>query len=299
MTAEPVVLVESQGGVWILTINRPRSERPQRGSAQRVSPRRSTARSAFRRARVLVFTGAGDKAFVAGADVAEFAGRSPLDQRRAMNSPTVFDRIWDSPLHDRDDQRMVPGRWMRAGAGCDVRVGRGHRDARSKVRLGIIPGGGATQRLPRLIGYGKALQLILSGETLDGVSAYEIGLSTKSCRRAAARTHARDRAGDGRQGPVTLAIAKRAVRAFELPLSARLHQERDLFALAFATEDKAEGVAAFLEKRKPEWRPGAGGRNGRAGTGPQSGGRDGRARNVDERGGAAALDGSFHLAESA
>ena len=98
MTAEPVVLVESQGGVWILTINR-----PEKRNALNAEVRNRLTEEVDRAvgdpdARVLVFTGAGDKAFVAGADVAEFAGRSPLDQRRAMNSPTVFDRIWDSPL---------------------------------------------------------------------------------------------------------------------------------------------------------------------------------------------------------
>ena len=258
MTSEPVVLVESQGGVRILTINRPEKRNALNAEVRARLSEEVDRAVADPDSRVLVFTGAGDKAFVAGADVAEFAGRSPLDQRRAMDSPTVFDRIWDSPL---PTIAMING-WCLGGGcelalACDVRVGADTATlGQPEVRLGIIPGGGATQRLPRLIGYGKALQLILSGETLDGVSAYEIGLLDEVVPAGELRERTLEIAQSmADKSPVTLAIAKRAVRAaFELPLSAGLHQERDLFALAFATEDKAEGVAAFLEKRKPEWR---------------------------------------------
>ncbi|HET6617516.1 MAG TPA: enoyl-CoA hydratase-related protein [Gemmatimonadota bacterium] len=258
MTGEPVVLVESQGGVRILTINRPEKRNALNAEVRARLSEEVDRAVADPDSRVLVFTGAGDKAFVAGADVAEFAGRSPLDQRRAMDSPTVFDRIWESPL---PTIAMING-WCLGGGcelalACDVRVGADTATlGQPEVRLGIIPGGGATQRLPRLIGYGKALQLILSGETLDGVSAYEIGLLDEVVPAGELRERTLEIAQSmADKSPVTLAIAKRAVRAaFELPLSAGLHQERDLFALAFATEDKAEGVAAFLEKRKPEWR---------------------------------------------
>jgi enoyl-CoA hydratase len=175
-----------------------------------------------------------------------------------MASPTVFDRIWNAPL---PTIAMING-WCLGGGcelalACDVRIGADTAMlGQPEVRLGIIPGGGATQRLPRLVGYGKALQLILSGEPIDGIAAYEIGLLDEVVPAAELRERTLEIARSmAEQSPATLAIAKRAVRAaFELPLSAGLEQERDLFALAFATEDKAEGVAAFLEKRKPEWR---------------------------------------------
>ena len=171
-----------------------------------------------------------------------------------MNSPTVFDRIWDSPLHDRDDQRLVPGGRMRAGAGCDVRVGADTatlgqpRCDWASYREAAPHSGRAPDRLR------QGAQLILSGETLDGVSAYEIGLldevvPASSCANARSRSR-----GRWPTGPVTLAIAKRAVRAASsCRCRPRLDQERDLFALAFATEDGPRSVAAFLE-RKPEWR---------------------------------------------
>ena len=258
MTPEPLVLVESEGGVRILTINR-----PEKRNALNAEVRERLAAAVDEavtdpETRVLVITGAGDKAFVAGADVGEFAGRSPLEQRRAMESPTVFDKIWDAPL---PTIAMING-WCLGGGcelalACDIRIGADTATlGQPEVRLGIIPGGGATQRLPRLVGYGKALQLILSGETLDGVAAYEIGLLDEVVPAGELRERTLEIARTmADKSPATLAIAKRAVRAaLEMPLSAGLQHERDLFALAFSTEDKAEGVAAFLEKRTPAWR---------------------------------------------
>jgi enoyl-CoA hydratase len=255
---ERVVRVEHDGGIVLVTI-----DRPEKRNALNAEVREGLAAAvdealADPEARVLVFTGAGDKAFVAGADVGEFAGRTPLEQRRAMASPTVFDRIWNAPL---PTIAMING-WCLGGGcelalACDLRIGADTAMlGQPEIRLGIIPGGGATQRLPRLVGYGKALQLILSGEPIDGVSAYEIGLLDEVVPAAELRERTLEIARTiAEKSPVTLAIAKRAIRAaFELPLSAGLEQERDLFALAFATEDKIEGVAAFLEKRKAEWR---------------------------------------------
>jgi enoyl-CoA hydratase len=258
MTDERVVQIESEGGVRILTINRPEKRNALNAEVRERLAEAIDQATADPEARVLVFTGAGDKAFVAGADVGEFAGRSPLEQRRAMTAPTVFDKVWNAPL---PTIAMING-WCLGGGcelalACDVRIGADTATlGQPEVRLGIIPGGGATQRLPRLVGYGKALQLILSGATLDGVAAYEIGLLDEVVPASELRERTLEIArAMADKSPVTLALAKRAVRAaLELPLSAGLEQERDLFALAFATEDKAEGVAAFLEKRKPVWR---------------------------------------------
>jgi len=253
-----VVRVERDGGIVVVTIDRPEKRNALNAQVREELSRAVEGAISDPEARVLVFTGAGDKAFVAGADVGEFADRSPLEQRRAMAGPTVFDRIWNAPL---PTIAMING-WCLGGGcelalACDLRIGADTAMlGQPEVRLGIIPGGGATQRLPRLVGYGKALQLILSGEPIDGVSAYEIGLLDEVVPAAELRERTMEIAHTiAEKSPVTLAIAKRAIRAaYELPLSAGLEQERDLFALAFVTDDKVEGVAAFLEKRKPEWR---------------------------------------------
>jgi enoyl-CoA hydratase len=207
--------------------------------------------------RVVVFTGAGDQAFVAGADVSEFAGRTPLEQREAMRAG-LFDDVWN--FH-KPTIAMING-WCLGGGcelalACDLRIGADSAKlGQPEVRLGIIPGGGATQRLPRLVGYGKALQLVLTGEVVDAVSAYEIGLLDEIVPGVELRERTLEIARSmAEKSPVTLALAKRALRAaYEMPLSAGLTYERELFALAFATEDKEEGVRAFLEKRPPEWK---------------------------------------------
>lgn len=258
MSEERVVLVETNGGVRVLTINRPAKRNALNARVREELSAAVEEADADPDVRVLVLTGAGDQAFVAGADVTEFADRTPIEQRRAMASPTVFDTVWQASL---PTIAMING-WCLGGGcelalACDVRVGADTATlGQPEVRLGIIPGGGATQRLPRLVGYGKALQLVLSGETIDGVSAYEIGLLDEVVPAAELRARTLEIAGAmADKSPVALALAKRALRAaLELPLSAGLEQERDLFALAFASEDKAEGVQAFLEKRKPEWR---------------------------------------------
>jgi enoyl-CoA hydratase len=258
VTDERMVLVEDDGGIRIITVNRPDKRNALNAAVREALVRAFDDAEADPNVRVVVLTGAGDQAFVAGADVAEFAGRSAVEQRDAMRSPTLFDRVWSSP---RPTIAMIHG-WCLGGGcelalACDIRIAADTAKlGQPEIRLGIIPGGGGTQRLPRLVGYGKALQMILSGEILDAVSAYEIGLleDVVSADELRERTLevARTMAD---KSPVTLALAKRAVRAaYEMPLSAGLEHERELFALAFATADKEEGVRAFLEKRKPEWR---------------------------------------------
>ncbi|MDX1623223.1 MAG: enoyl-CoA hydratase-related protein [Gemmatimonadota bacterium] len=256
--SEDVVRTETESGVRIVTVDRPEKRNALNAEVRSRLVEEVDAAEADSEARVIVFAGAGEKAFVAGADIGEFAGRSPLEQRQAMVRPTLFDRVWASPM---PTIAMIRGYCLGGGnelaLACDLRIGAD--DAmlgQPEIRLGIIPGGGATQRLPRLVGYGKALQLVLSGEIVDAVKAYEIGLLDEIVPAERLRERTLEVAGAmASKSPAALALAKRALRAaHEMPLSAGLAQERDLFALAFSTEDKEEGVAAFLEKREPEWK---------------------------------------------
>ncbi|MFN2383589.1 MAG: enoyl-CoA hydratase/isomerase family protein [Gemmatimonadota bacterium] len=251
------VLSETDGGVCLITINRPEKRNALNAAVRDGLTRAVTAAVADPAARVLVFTGAGEQAFIAGADVAEFADRTPLEQRAAMATPTIFDQVWNAPL---PTVAMINGYCLGGGCelalACDLRIGADTAQlGQPEVRLGIIPGGGATQRLPRLVGYGKALQLILGGELVDAVSAYEIGLLDEIVPAGELRGRTLEIARTmAEKSPLILMLAKRAIRAaYELPLAAGLEQEKDLFALAFASDDKAEGVRAFLEKRKPTW----------------------------------------------
>lgn len=208
--------------------------------------------------RVVIFTGAGEKAFIAGADIGEFAERTPIDQRNAMTGRRVFDVIASYP---KPTIAMINGFALGGGCelalACDLRIAaRSARLGQPEIRLGILPGGGGTQRLPRLIGFGQAMRLILTGELIEAAEAERIGLvewvvddaDLESFTRGIASTIAGF-------SPVALELAKTAVRAsLEAPLSAGLAQERELFVAAFASEDRTEGVAAFLEKRQAEFR---------------------------------------------
>ena len=140
---------------------------------------------------------------------------------------------------------------------CDIRIASSTaRFGQPEINLGLIPGGGGTQRMPRLTGFGQALRLALSGDMIGAQEAREIGLVEMVFEPEELREKTLEFASRvASKSPAILRVAKEAVRAaMEMPLAAGIAYERDLFCLCFSTEDKAEGVAAFLEKRKPEWK---------------------------------------------
>ncbi|HUP42972.1 MAG TPA: enoyl-CoA hydratase-related protein, partial [Thermoanaerobaculia bacterium] len=207
---------------------------------------------------VVVVTGAGEKAFIAGADIGEFEGRSPFDQREAMASPRIFDAMASYP---KPVIAMINGFCLGGGCelamSCDLRIAaEGARFGQPEIKLGLIPGGGGTQRLPRLAGMGHAMRLILSGDMIPAAEAKEIGLVEMVVPAAELREKTLELAGRiAAMSPLTLRVAKQALRASErLGIEEGLAYERDLFCLCFSTEDMQEGVAAVLEKRQPEWR---------------------------------------------
>jgi enoyl-CoA hydratase len=257
--SEPVVRIERLvGGVAVVTI-----ERPEKRNALSAAVRAEliAALDALRdddSVRVLVLTGAGERAFVAGADIAEFAERTPLEQRAAMTGRRVFDEIAAFP---KPVLAMINGYALGGGCelalACDVRLAADTAKlGQPEINLGIIPGGGGTQRLPRLVGTGQAMRLILSGEIIDAAEALRIGLVDLVCPAPELRERTLEMArAMAAKSPVALRMAKAAVRAAaEMPLAAGLAYETELFVTCFASEDKREGVAAFLEKRAPDFR---------------------------------------------
>jgi len=206
----------------------------------------------------VVITGAGDKSFVAGADIGEFAGRSPFDQRHAMRSPRIFDVMSSFP---KPVIAMINGFCLGGGcelaSSCDLRLASDRaRFGQPEIKLGLIPGGGGTQRLPRLIGHGQTMRLVLSGELIDAAEAHRIGLVEIVAPHDELRAVTLELAGKiAAKSPLTLRIAKEAVNASRsLPLDDGIRYERDLFCLCFSSEDMAEGVDAFLAKRSPQWK---------------------------------------------
>ena len=205
----------------------------------------------------VVITGAGEKSFIAGADIGEFAGRSPFDQRFAMRSPRIFDIMASFP---KPVIAMINGFCLGGGCelsmSCDMRIASDKaRFGQPEINLGLIPGGGGTQRLPRLIGMGQAMRMILSGDMIPAAEAKEIGLVDLVFPADELRARTLELAQKiASKSPLTLKVAKEALRASEkLAIEDGITYERDLFCLCFSSKDKEEGVAAFLDKRPAAW----------------------------------------------
>ena len=252
------LLVTIEDRVAIVTINRPEKRNALSATVRREIGEALDALHVDEAVRVVVFTGAGEKAFVAGADIGEFAQRTPIEQRDVMVSRRIFDEIAAYP---KPVIAMINGFALGGGCelalSCDVRIAaRSARFGQPEVRLGLIPGGGGTQRLPRLIGAGGALRMILSGELIDAAEAHRLGLVDELVDDAQLRTRTLELARTmAAHSPLALRLAKAAVAsAAETPVSAGLAYERELFITAFASEDRVEGVTAFLQKREAEFR---------------------------------------------
>ena len=245
--------IERDGAIAILTIDRPEKRNALNAAVRRELIAALDELREDAEVRVLVVTGAGDKAFIAGADIGEFAERTPLEQRAAMTGRRVFDEIAAYP---KPVIAMINGFALGGGCelalACDLRVAADTAKlGQPEINLGIIPGGGGTQRLPRVVGTGQAMRLILSGEIIDAAEALRIGLVDLVHPAADLRAKTLELArGMATKSPVALQMAKSAVRAAaEMPMAAGLAYETELFATCFASDDKREGVAAFLEKR--------------------------------------------------
>jgi enoyl-CoA hydratase len=209
-------------------------------------------------ARVVVLTGGeGTGAFVAGADVEELRERDALEQREASKRPRVYEHVDDCsiPVIARINGHALGG-GCELALGCDVRIAHeGAKLGQPEITLGIMPGGGATQRLPRLVGEGQAMRLILSGDLVDADEAADIGLVDEVYGDDAFDERVYDLAASmADNSPVALEFVKKAVKAgSRMDLEDGIEYEAELFAQLFATEGKNEGIDAFLEDREPEW----------------------------------------------
>jgi enoyl-CoA hydratase len=254
MTYETIT-VEKRGAVAVLTINRPDKLNALNKQVHREGV---DALDALRRddeVRVLVITGAGEKSFIAGADISEFAGQTPVTQRDLFHEKTFFNSIDTFP---KPVIAMINGFCLGGGCelalACDIRVcSENARFSQPEINLGIMPGGGGTQRLTNLIGEGRAMELILTGDMIDAATAHKFGLVNHVHPADQLEAETMKLAGKiAEKAPIALQLCKEAVKfASRSNLDEGLRREVDLFAICFSTEDKQEGVSAFLEKRKP------------------------------------------------
>jgi enoyl-CoA hydratase len=209
--------------------------------------------------RALIITGAGDKAFMAGADIKELEARDFIKGRQqTKHRQEVFNRLAEMRVPViAAINGFALGAGLELAVACTLRVAADHAKLGSpEVNLGIIPGDGATQRLPRLVGFGRAMELVLTGDFIDAEEAYRIGLVNKVVPPEELMEAAKKLAGKiAKKAPLAIQFAKEAVnRSLEVGIYEGLAHESYLHALACATEDKKEGVQAFLEKRKPDFK---------------------------------------------
>lgn len=207
--------------------------------------------------RALLITGAGDKSFCAGADIKELRGRDLVAQKRgAQMGQAVFAKLDTLPV---PSVALING--YAFGGGCELALAATFRLASPtavfglpEIKLGLIPGYGGTQRLPRLIGEGRALDIILTGRNVKAEEAAQIGLIHGLSEGDLLEAGLQFARRFSRYSLPVLDLARRAVqRAHDLPLTEGLRVEAELSTLAYRTRDAEEGMSAFEEKRKPEF----------------------------------------------
>ena len=196
-------------------------------------------------------------AFAAGADISEFAGKNSDDVRPFFEN-NAWERIWNLK---KPTIAMVDGFALGGGIelalSCDLRIASTRaRFGTPEINLGLIPGGGGTQRLADILGYGKAMEMVMTGEMVGSEEALRLGLVNDVVEPEDLETRTMEMAENiARKSPYTIKVAKRAVRAsLDLGMSEGILAERSEFVALFDTEDKEIGVQAFLERKDAEWK---------------------------------------------
>jgi enoyl-CoA hydratase len=249
------LLLEVENGIAVVTIHRPKSLNAL--NSETLAELSECFSDIEKRddVKVLILTGSGEKSFAAGADISEMVNNDAIGGRKmALLAKAAFEKL--------ENMRQVTlaavngfalGGGCEIAMACDIRVASENaKFAQPEVGLGTIPGFGGTQRLARLVGKGRAKELIFTTDMIDAQEAYRIGLANKvvplsellaKCKEMAKKIMA--------QSSYAVSLAKAAINAgLDVDLNSGLKLEADLFGLTFATADKKEGMTAFVEKRK-------------------------------------------------
>jgi enoyl-CoA hydratase len=256
VTDEPLVLVERDGAIAVVTLNRPKQLNALSDELMEALVVQLQELDADDAVRCIVIAG-NERAFAAGADIAMLAQTSPVE---AATSPRLA--RWDA-IRKIGKPIVAAVSGYSLGGGCELAMlcdlivaSETAQFGQPEINLGVIPGAGGTQRLTRAVGKAVAMDVVLSGRFLTAREALAGGLVARIAAREAYLDEARRVAhAIAEKSPVALRLAKDAVnRAYEGPLQLGVEYERQAFALALSSEDGREGLTAFLEKRKPEFR---------------------------------------------
>ncbi|MDA8442628.1 MAG: enoyl-CoA hydratase-related protein [Peptococcaceae bacterium] len=252
------LLLERNGAVTKLTINRPQALNALNSQVLEDLSAAFRALATESETGVVILTGAGEKSFVAGADITQMKDMTPLQAREfAMLGQKVTSLIENLP---QPVIAAVNGFALGGGCelamACDIRIAAENaKFGQPEVGLGVTAGFGGTQRLPRLVGKGKAKEILFTGDVFGAEEALSIGLVDRVVTSAELQDYALNLARKIlAKGPVAVRLSKAAVnKGMDMDLANALQYEAEVFALCFASQEQTEGMTAFVEKRKPNF----------------------------------------------
>jgi enoyl-CoA hydratase/carnithine racemase len=256
-SSNETILVERRNGVGWITLNRPESINAFNNAMRREVQVALQQLDDDRQVRAIALRGAGDRGFCVGADLKE--DRPAASAWASRSRPTSANWIQSFDHVSKPLIAVIHGYCLGGGLemalACDIRLASSDAVfALPETGLGLIPGGGGTQRLPRIIGLGRALDLLIAGDRIDAAEAYRIGLVTRLSASAEALAKDATRFAEriAQRPPIATRLVKEAARlGAELEINAGLRLEKDLFSMLLATAERREAAAAFREKRAP------------------------------------------------
>ena len=249
------LLLEVENGVALLTINRPKALKALNSETLAELNTCLAELENNDEVKVVILTGSGEKSFVAGADISEMVNATPAEGRKmGLLAREAFGRLENMPqVTIAAVNGFALGGGCEISMSCDIRVASDNaKFAQPECGLGILPGFGGTQRLPRLVGKGRAKELIFTCDMISADEAFRMGLANHVVPQAELIDYCKAMAGRiMKNGPYAVALAKQAINTgSDTDLDSGLKLEANLFGLSFSTADKMEGMTAFLEKRK-------------------------------------------------
>ena len=249
------LLLEVENGIALLTINRPKALNALNSETLAELNACLAELENNDDVKVVILTGSGEKSFVAGADISEMVNATPAEGRKmGLLAREAFGRLENMPqVTIAAVNGFALGGGCEISMACDIRVASDNaKFGQPECGLGILPGFGGTQRLPRLVGKGRAKELIFTCDMISADEAFRMGLANHVVPQAELIDYCKAMAGRiMKNGPYAVALAKQAINTgSDTDLDSGLKLEANLFGLSFSTADKMEGMTAFLEKRK-------------------------------------------------
>ncbi len=252
------LLLENRDGIFVLTVNRPKVLNALNHTVLKEIDKAIDYIKSQENIIGLVITGAGEKSFVAGADISEFKGKTPEEARKQSEwGQSIFKKIEDLPFPSiAAINGFALGGGLELAMSCTFRYASPNaKVGQPEVKLGLIPGYAGTQRLARLIGHSKALEICMTGRMVKAEEALQLGIIDRIVEENLVEEAIRSIREIQKNSPIAVYYCKKAImEGKEMPFEKACALEANLFGLCFATEDAKEGVSAFLEKREAKFK---------------------------------------------